>query len=545
MRRISHSRTEWALLALIAVVCAVLSVLQYRWAGELSRAEPALLRAGVNDQLRRLSQSFNTDLREACNSLAPSASDLTGTARNEAVRERYAQWVSSHDRKFFLRIAIVLATDKGPDLYALGPAGNMEAIAWPDEWGNLRRAMQGRLQGTGRPPNVNADSSLIELPIFAASGSEAGWIIFELNDSYVRSNVLRRLVAEYLNPVEQTYEVSVRAAGSDGDVIFSTRSDGKSVDKNADATGEMFPMDLGAGRGGRHGRGREQGRGTRWMIAVRHRAGSLDAAVAATRRKNLTLSLLLVALLGGAACALVQFTARSRRLSEMQFQFAAGISHDLRTPLTAIRGAAFNLLEGIVKDPAAVTRYLRLILRNAEDLTSMIENVLAFSATLHADKPGPMERVAVSDVLRHAVEAMAPEVEQAGCRMEVNIDGDLPAVGADPVAVELMFRNLIGNAARHGWGGKWIGVSAVSVGKDVEVRVSDNGPGVADAERERIFEPFYRGERTRTERTPGTGLGLSLVKDTVERYKGTVQVNNSPAGGAQFTVRLPAIEQLI
>src|SRR5205807_2243527 len=169
-------------------------------------------------------------------------------------------------------------------------------------------------------------------------------------------------------------------------------------------------------------------------------------------------------------------------------------------------------------------------------------NVLAFSATVRPTKHGGAEPVSVGDVLKHAVDMMMPEVEQAGCRIEMNIAGELPAVAADPMAVELVFRNLIGNAARHGLGGSWIGVSAAPSGGGVEVRVCDHGPGIRDEEKERIFEPFYRGEQTRAQRIPGTGLGLSLVKNTIERYKGTVEVNNSPGGGAQFTVRLPLFQ---
>jgi signal transduction histidine kinase len=116
----------------------------------------------------------------------------------------------------------------------------------------------------------------------------------------------------------------------------------------------------------------------------------------------------------------------------------------------------------------------------------------------------------------------------------------LPPVAGDAVALNLVFRNLIGNAARHGAGGKWIGVTAAPFAEGVEIRVSDRGPGIPETERERIFEPFYRGEQTRAQRVQGTGLGLSLVKTTVERQKGTVEVHNSPGGGAQFTLRLPA-----
>ena len=140
---------------------------------------------------------------------------------------------------------------------------------------------------------------------------------------------------------------------------------------------------------------------------------------------------------------------------------------------------------------------------------------------------------------------MTQEIEQAGCRIEVTVAPELPVVAGDPVAVELVFRNLIGNAVRHGAGGKWIGVSAAPFSDGVEVRVCDHGPGIPEAEQQRIFEPFYRGEQTRSRQVSGTGLGLSLVKDTIERYDGAVEVQNSPGGGAQFIVRLPAIPEAV
>jgi signal transduction histidine kinase len=535
-------------LGVIALVCVVLSLLQYRWTGELSRAEPALLRAGLNEQVRRLVEAFNEELRDSWTTLLPDSKEIRELGTAEAHRIRYQQWVSSHDRSLFTRIGIAAPEQATLRLYGIDGEGRIAPMEWPPNWGPLRQAMAGRVKGEGWPPNAQPDSGTIQLPVFADPGnrnSEIEWMIFDLNEDYLRSKVLPHLVTEYLNPTEEIYEVSVSWAGRHGPVIFSTRADKSSVAAGADATAGIFSGEMGASPGRGRGRFHDEGHSSRWTIAVRHRAGSLEIAVARARTRNLVASLLLVGLLGVAAWALVQYTARSRRLAEMQFRFAAGVSHDLRTPLTAIRGAAFNLDEGLVKEPAAIGRYAKLILRNAEELTSMIENVLAFSASLHSEKEERREVFAVGDLLEHAAASMAQEIGQAGCRIELTVAPELPAVAGDPVALELVFRNLIGNAVRHGAAGKWIGVSAARCGDSVEIRVSDRGPGIPETELNRIFEPFYRGEQTRAQRVQGTGLGLSLVRTTVERHKGAVEVHNFPGGGAQFTVRLPAAPQLV
>ncbi len=544
MKRIGQTRIEWALLTVIALVCTVLSFLQYRWTGELSRAEPALLRNGLNEQLRRLAQAFDNDIRETCTTLLPDAKDIAKLGTIEAHRMQYAQWLSSHDRALFTRIGIVTPAHDKLELYGIDDHGRITPAEWPLNWETLHPAMTARVTGSGRPPNARADSNVIELPVFVTgtSGPELEWMIFDLNLDYVRTKVMPRLITEYLNPGGgAVYDVSVSWSVPGRPLIFSTRGDHSSVAFEADATVGIFSGDMGILPSNGRGRFRD----VRWTISIRHREGSLDAAVSRARRRNLFASLILVGLLGGTACALVHYTASSRRLSDMQFRFAAGVSHDLRTPLTAIRGAAFNLVEGVVKEPTAIARYSKLILRNAEELTSMIENVLAFSASLHSGETQRRDVIAVGDLIKHAAAAMMQEIEQASCHLEVTVDSELPAVAGDPIAVDLVFRNLIGNALRHGARGKWIGVSAVSFGEGVEIRVCDHGPGISYAERERIFEPFYRGEQTRAQGVPGTGLGLSLVKNTIERYKGTIQVHNSPGGGAQFTVRLPVVPEAV
>lgn len=334
--------------------------------------------------------------------------------------------------------------------------------------------------------SVPRDSTLIEFPVFGATAGPEGrrreleWMIFEVSEEHVRTKTLPLLVAEYLGSGnEDAYDVSVAWAELRG-LVFSTRNDNTSVASEADLTTGIFSLDI-AGIADRHRRFGKRRSATpvdSGGVASRRVTG---CGVSRTRTRNLVTSFVLIGLLGGAAFALVRYTARSRRLSEMQFRFAVGVSHDLRTPLTAIRGAAFNIADGLVTEPGAIKRYANLILRNAEELTSMIEKgigVLGFFA------------------LRQG-------------------------------------RNLIANAARHARQGRWIGVSAEQYADGVEVRVCDRGPGIPEAERERIFEPFYRSEQSRTAQVRGTGLGLSLVKDTVERRRGALEVHSSPGGGAQ------------
>ncbi len=303
MKDIGQSRIEWALLGIIAVVCAVLSFLQYYWTGELSRAEPVLLRAGLNEQVRRLVQSFDQEIFENCSALLPEAKELHERSTAEAHRIRYAQWVSSHDPSVFTHIGFAVPESGTLKLYRIEGGGRILPAEWPPKWETLRAAMTNRMKGQGRPPNPPSDSTLIEIPIFAESaragpGPEIEWMIFEVDQNYIRTRLLPRLVAEYLNPVgDAAYEVSVSWAGGGRQVIFSTRSDGSGVASQADSTASIFPAKMGIAPV--RGRFRGEERLPRWTIAVRHRAGSLDALVSRARTRNLIASLVLVGLLAG------------------------------------------------------------------------------------------------------------------------------------------------------------------------------------------------------------------------------------------------------
>jgi len=557
-----QSRVELGLLILIAVVCAGLSILQYRWTGELSRAEQSRLRSGLSEQLTRLARAFDDELAENCRALVP---DPLRPPRDDGdmrslFQSRYQEWSSSYDTGLFTRIAIAWrGTGEQLLLFEFDRKGSLAPqTQWPTHWENYRTTMTARMHSDGPPPYTLPLSTLVEMPLVSREGErsrqrsgELGWMIFEVNQEHLRREVLPRLMDQYLNGgADASYDASVRwAADLTSPVVYATRTGNDGAAHPPDATVGIFSIHLTAPPGGRerHRRPRPpRGRGEpppRWLLEVRHRTGSLDAAVSQSRTRNFAMSFVLIALLGGAAWALVRYTARSRRLAEEQFRFAAGVSHDLRTPLTAIRGAAFNLAGGVISEPSGVERYAMLILRNANELTSMIENVLAFSASRgsHKRSSAPAEEFSVNDILERAVEAVSGEAREAGCRIDVSLAAGLPALKGDALAMELAVRNLVLNAARHAASGGWIGISSsLASGESVlEISVADRGPGIPESERSRIFEPFYRGSGALSSQTRGTGLGLALVRETVEAHHGEVTVRESPGGGAEFVVRLP------
>ena len=247
MKRIGQNRIEWALFAVIAVVCAVLPFLQYRWAGELSRAEPVLLRASLSEQLRRLVEGFNNDIRESCTALLPDAKEIRSSAPAKLTDFAMSSGFPLMKRTWLRGSRTQHLTKENSSCIA--STARLELLLWNGrQTGDLfaRRCRPVfRVRDGHRTLGLIPD--LIELPVFAdpSGTSELEWMLFDLNEDYVRTRVLPQLVAEYLNADgEGAYDVSVSRSGPGGQVVFSTRSDHSSVASGADASaGTVFNRD--------------------------------------------------------------------------------------------------------------------------------------------------------------------------------------------------------------------------------------------------------------------------------------------------------------
>jgi signal transduction histidine kinase len=311
----------------------------------------------------------------------------------------------------------------------------------------------------------------------------------------------------------------------------------------------MFrPGDPGAGplrRGPERGPGpaASPNRG-RWLLSVRHRTGSLEALVEQTRRRNLAVTSAILLLMLVAAGALVEFSRRAQRLAELQMEFVAGVSHELRTPLSVIRTAAHNLGVRVISNPAQVQRYGALIKEESEKLTDIVDRVLLFSNAKAGRVITSHEVVGVGSLIEEALAACVKVVTESGCAVEITVEPEIPPIFGDATALKHALLNLITNAAKYGYQGRWIGITAAeSVDKkttNVEIRVADHGPGIPPAELGHIFDPFYRGKMAVEDQVHGTGLGLSLVQRIVKAHGGAITVESQPGQGTEFVIRIPA-----
>jgi signal transduction histidine kinase len=273
---------------------------------------------------------------------------------------------------------------------------------------------------------------------------------------------------------------------------------------------------------------------------LKHRAGSLEAAVGSVRRRNLIVSSSILGVLATSMGLLVLSTRRAQRLAKQQMEFVAAVSHELRTPLAVIRSAAENLADGVVREEDQVRKYGDLMRTEGRRLTEMVEQILELAGIQSGQRGFALRGVAIEPLLRDIVSSSASIIQRAGVAVEFQIPPDLPPVLGDEPALRRVFQNLIGNAVKYGAAGGWIGLSAVRNGSDVRVTVADRGMGIRPEEQARIFEPFYRASEALSAQIQGAGLGLSLVQRIVESHGGRVSVKSTPGTGSEFTVHLPA-----
>jgi two-component system phosphate regulon sensor histidine kinase PhoR len=230
---------------------------------------------------------------------------------------------------------------------------------------------------------------------------------------------------------------------------------------------------------------------------------------------------------------------RLKRLEAVRRDFVANVSHELKTPVTSIKGFAETLMEGAAEDPATRDRFLRIIAGQSERLIAIISDLLALS-TLEAGQAGsaPLEEADVCNLVHGAVEVCGVEAKAKNITLEVACPTPVLAPVNAPL-LEQAIVNLVDNAVKYSPTGRAVSVKVESSANEVSILVQDQGPGIARQHIPRLFERFYRVDSARSRDLGGTGLGLAIVKHVAQVHGGRVSVTSEVGHGSTFGLHLP------
>jgi signal transduction histidine kinase len=578
----AKDRGLWLTLAALTVLLVVLAALQYRWTSEIGRAEAERRQSQLERSTWRFANAFERETGRLLMTFFRMEQPPPGGDPRDLLLERLAAWRGDEHAALLSGVLIARRATSGTvTLEACGPSeGAFHEVQWTKDLEPLRQRLQATQAGRdgvfGRPGSLLDHPPALAFPLVdAGPGDEPGgrWgrfrvtglVLLQLDQAYLGEQLFPQLAEAHFGPVaESEFDVAV-VRRDDRSVVFST--DSTRAGTLAPRPGDVQRSLPGRGRAGpdrrepgpdRHDAGPGPRVGERppddgpagrrlpeeqspWLLVARHRGGSLEQTVARVRSRNLAVGFGVLALLGATAVLLATGAQRARRLARQQMEFVAGVTHELNTPLAAIRSAGQNLADGIVTDPAQVRRYGGLIEKEGGRLTALVAQVLDFAgiesgSRAYASEPLCVTRL-VDDVLRDHRLAL----EQAGMTVERDLAPDLPQVRGDAAALRRALDNLVANAVKFAAVGRWLAVRATSRpdGGAVVLRMEDRGPGIPRDEHERVFEPFYRGPAAERNATPGSGLGLSLVRHVVRAHGGRVHVEGREGGGAAFVVELP------
>ena len=274
-------------------------------------------------------------------------------------------------------------------------------------------------------------------------------------------------------------------------------------------------------------------------VLLNNRAASREIEVAGLMPRRLLVRAAPLGADEGGVFAVFFDVTEMRRLETLRRDFIANVSHELRTPVTAIRSAGETIRDIAINDPQALPRFVDIIVRNAERLGSLVDDILELSRIESRALRLVPEPIDVTGMLGQAAALFRERAERKGLDLQVTADGPIPLVVADRRALENVVTNLIDNAVKYCGTGAVVRIGAYPESQAVRIVVEDTGPGIEPTHLPRLFERFYRVDTGRSRELGGTGLGLSIVKHMVEAMGSQIRVESTPGVGSRFFFSLP------
>lgn len=229
-----------------------------------------------------------------------------------------------------------------------------------------------------------------------------------------------------------------------------------------------------------------------------------------------------------------------RKLEQMRSEFVSNVTHELKTPLTSIKGFIDTLKNGAIKDLVVAERFLDIIDIEADRLYSLIQEILTLSEIESRDKDINMKQVNISELIRTVEKLLQPLADKKDIVLTIERLNDIPMLFCNKERIEQLIINLVDNAIKYTEKGQ-VSVTFSCVQKQLNITVTDTGIGIPSESIPRIFERFYRVDKGRSRKIGGTGLGLSIVKHIILLYKGKINVTSKIGTGSKFEVILPIL----
>lgn len=228
-----------------------------------------------------------------------------------------------------------------------------------------------------------------------------------------------------------------------------------------------------------------------------------------------------------------------KKIDKMRSEFTANVSHELKTPLTSIKGFVETLLDGAINDKEKSKEFLNILKTHTEKLENLINDLLNLSKIESKELKMQYTHINVSELIKHVAVFYKSKMDSKQQKLSVNVPDNIPLVSVDELKLEQVFSNLLDNAIKFTPNGGSISILAAEEKDFIRIDFKDTGIGIQEEHLPHIFERFYRVDKTRSREMGGTGLGLSIVKHIMEAHGGKVTVESFFGKGSVFSVFIP------
>ncbi|MBK8809139.1 MAG: HAMP domain-containing histidine kinase [Acidobacteria bacterium] len=599
MKRVSHSLV---FVVVMIALLAVLAVLQYVWLGQVSDGERERLKARLESDTRRFADDFNREMQSAYFNFQLPINIWESNDWSE-FNDRYDFWRGRSAYPNLIRSFSFVDLKRDSILVYDSASKSFVPGTLPENVAGVRTMLKqsGEVPAVASEvpallmPVYDVHESIKKIivrssdsppePIKPQMPDRKGFLVIELDKSVVKDGIVADLTKKYFSESDgANYDLAIVdaqnrpvfdtpvLAGSDStaklldlqmdnfvfyqnrdtlprtgvtrSVVFSATTqkiETKSAKTNSNSNIDLHILtdDIKPRIDIRESKPRDGGEAA-WVLNVQHSSGSIENFITSTRRRNLGVSFGILSLIGASILIIFLSAQRARTLAQRQVDFVSSVSHEFRTPLAVIYSASENLADGVAREPGQITRYGELIKNEGRKLSAMVEQILEFAGARSGKRRYDFEELNLDDLIDDAIDESRPLIDREKFTIERERCGSA-IVSADRAALTGAFQNLISNSVKYSNGSKWMRIGCVRHDGKVSIEFEDEGIGIAPVDLKQIFEPFFRARSVVDEQIHGNGLGLSLVKETVEAHRGSIEVESEVGKGSRFVIQLPTV----